>query len=420
MSVVKRPVVVDGEGIDPTDFNRLSQWSRAYLNDIVIGAWLRTRSNQIGPDDDSNVWTRGNIYAIGHSGAPRNQISALMIGCNPGTIFYVPTGVGATPPDGMTPNVRAYRLQQNEIAYTLAVGDATHPRFDAVYVKVDEIDSVAESRNWQDAGGTLYATESLITGRETRLQTLKVQGTPSATPQVPAAPDSSWAPWGVWYVPKAWNAPLAYMTRGGSNVFDYRIPCDRFARHVRDVHTMYPASSGTPTVTLNGYDGFAGFTDTTIHAWVAASCPVNAGRIMGFSWTPLAHDAGSVQRLLVRTGTTVSGGSAPAAAPWANSIYGGLLPGDPTIAANDIDGYSLIGGTWYNAAGTVVTTTASGLALLPLWANGYGSTAEDVGQNGGQGLAHAGSAGDYSQIQALWIPNAITDKLVACGFDVAG
>lgn len=409
--VVRRAQVVVGQATDPTDFMALSGWSRAYINDLVVGAFMRTRKSRVGPDDDSALWTRGTIYAVGHAGAPRNNAVARRFGCNPGAIFYVPTGVSV---DGVTPKVLTYYLQQDEINGSLTGGDATNPRFDAVYVRVSEVSAPTVTRNFEDAAGN-KTSQPIVPDLRTKVEWTIVAGTPAVHPQIPAAPDSTWAYWGVWYVPKAFNS-----TFNITNIFDYRIPCEQYTRHVRDVKQAYAVTSGTATCTLNGYDGFIGFTDTTTHAWVSASCPTNAGRLMGFSWTPLAHSASSIQRLMVRAGITTSGGSAPSNLPWTNTVYGGLNAGDPTIPANDLDNYSMSGGTWYNGAGSVVTTTVSGLALLPVWANGYGSTAEDAGQAGGQGLLGGTSWGDYSHLQGLWIPAAITDKLITCVFDVAG
>lgn len=327
-------------------------------------------------------------------------------------LAYVAPGLTV---DGGAPQVKTYYLQQNEITGQLAAGNGTNPRFDGVYVRISEVDGPVTMRNFEDATGA-KSTLPLVVDRRSKLEWVVVQGTPAAMPQIPAAPDATWARWGVWYVPKNWATSFqAMFSNGGSNVADYRIPADSYRRHLIDVAGMY-AGAASSTAVLNAYNGYASFTGSGPFASIGATCPVRGGRIMGFSWTPILATAGYQQRLMVRAPGASS--SMPTNAPWFASIYGGIRSGDPTIPITDLDNFTMSGGEWSDpSSGSPATTTASGLALLPLWANGHTSEAEDPAQVGGFGLA---APGEYTMVQGVWIPNAATDRLVACVFDVAG
>lgn len=388
-----RPQVVDGEAVDPTDFNNMSAWSRAYLNDLVLGALARSQSRHVGPQ---GFGASPLLYSIGSSGAPRNGAStSRSIGCNAGPLFFAP---GGTPTiDGRTPKVLLYYLTQNEITATLGAGDPTNPRFDAVYVRISEVDGPLTTRNFEDATGA-KSSQSLVIDRRTKLEWTVVAGTPAAKPQIPAPPDATWAQWGVWWVPATFGASLFNF----QHIYDYRIPMQSFTRHVIP-YTAMLGSSWTIAI-ANGYASSTagtGFSNP-----LGAYLPRRSGRVMGFSFDYLPPvDAGSFSKLLIR-----------------QPLSGSIITYPPTFQPNfpnsgapfgDIDNYTMAAGLWVDASSFVDQNSATGYQLLPLWANGYGSEAEDPAGDGG-------SLQDTTQVVAFWCPNAAADKIISCSFDVAG
>lgn len=399
-----RPQVFDGEGVDPTDFNALANWSRAYLNDIVLGTSMINTPDGIGPSYSADNLPQ--IYAIGHSGAPRNGSGIRQISCNPGPLFFVPVSQTVR---GKTPVSSCYYLQQNEITATLAVGDATNPRFDAVYVRITSIDGPLATRDFEDATGAI-TSQALATTTSTQLEWTLVQGTPATAPLIGAAPDSTWALWGAWYVPKAWgstsfqSAAAFNFSLGGSNVFDYRVPIG-MKRHLLSVDRMY--SMGVAGTVIDPSNDDATCTGSGIILGV--TCPVLGGRVMNFGWTRGTGSSLSVVRPYVRCNQAIQ-------PPHYFSIYGGNSAGDPTIPVADLDGYYLHGGIWHLPNGNPAPTTASGLQTLPLWSNGFGSEAEDGNNFGGAGV----SSRLLSKVVTAWNAAAANDHLQASTFDVAG
>src|SRR5262245_11610207 len=132
--IVSRLSFQDGEGLTYDDLNLLSTNSRVFSTDIVLGGIMRVKQNTIGP---APIDANGTLFCYGHGGAPRNRAGTHKLGCNAGALFYC---ASASLPNGSTPRVIPYWLTADEISATLANGDASNPRFDAVYVRITEVD----------------------------------------------------------------------------------------------------------------------------------------------------------------------------------------------------------------------------------------------------------------------------------------
>lgn len=383
-----RPQVVDGEAVDPTDFNNMSAWSRAYINDMVLGALMRYQGNKVGP---MPLGATPQLYSLGSSGAPRNGGSlARSIGCNAGPLFYAPPSVSI---DGRTPKVLSYYLTANEITATLAAADPTNGRYDAVYVRISEVDGPLTTRNFEDATGA-KSTQALVIDRRTKLEWTVVTGTPAAKPQIPSAPDATWAQWGVWWVPATFAGLF-----GIQHIYDYRIPMQSFKRHVLPVSGLM-ASAGWTIDAVNGYaQSSAG--GNGLYGYL----PARSGRVMALSWSYLVANGGSLQRLTVRTPLSTSIITYPPT----------YQPGFPNngAATTDIDNYTMASGLWVDASSFSDQQSASGQQLLPLWANGFGSEAEDPTGVGG-------TVQDTTHVCGLWVPGASGDRVISMAFDVAG
>jgi hypothetical protein len=393
--VVARPQVIDGEAVDPTDFNNLSAWSRAYINDLLLSTLMRRQFSAAGPQQFGGA---AMLYSLAGSGAPRNGTTlARSIGCNSGPLFYVPNGTITV--DGRTPQAKMYYLSTNEINAQFAAADPTNPRFDAIYVRISEVDGPTTSRNFEDATGA-KSTQALIVDRRTKLEWTVVQGTPAAKPGIPGAPDASWAPWGVWFIPAAFASLFNNLM-----IFDYRTPMNAFTRHIVPASQM----SGT-SWTISGVSGYAqstaggGFSNS-LYAMLSR----RSGRIMGCSMNYLAADAGSFMKIITRY---PSAGSILTYPPTFQPP--GINAGAPFT---DIDGYTLQGGYWVDVNGFTDQNSIGGYQLLPLWATGLGTDQEfPTGSNPNDG----GTLYDTQLAGCVWCPNAAGDKIIACSFDIAG
>jgi hypothetical protein len=221
--IMKRPQVVVGEGVDPTDFNNLAA-AATYQHELYLSSQMRRQlvhgeaptARVNNPADASDVaGGKPALYAVANGAAPRNGATACSYRCNPGLLYYV----SASPVvDGVNIVVPAYYVQKDEIAGSFANGDATHPRFDAVYVRLSVVDSALASRNFEDASG-VKSGQNVVAYKETKLETLAVTGTPAVKPLIPAAPDATWALWGVWYTAQSQNTAHSL-----KQIFDYRVP----------------------------------------------------------------------------------------------------------------------------------------------------------------------------------------------------
>src|SRR6185312_1000027 len=173
--IIHRVNVSDGQGVDPVDFNNLSQRVRAQTVDAMLMQAARLTPTGVAAPGP-------NVFAFGAAGAPYSPSSGH-IACRAGTIFFKEDN---TVIDGATALYLPYYLDDQEINFTIAAADGTHGRYDGVFIRVDDVSGPLESRNWQDAGGTIYTTENLATTYATRLQTQYVQGTAAASPAFPA------------------------------------------------------------------------------------------------------------------------------------------------------------------------------------------------------------------------------------------
>jgi hypothetical protein len=269
-----RPVVSLGEVLQPSDFNTMSAGARAYINDFVLGAMSRLKQRDLGPATTPTA----TLYSIGHSGGPRATGTNLRFGCNAGPLFYAPATPGV---DGVTPKVLCYYVSTGEIAATLGAADPTNPRFDAVYVRLTEVDGTPVSTNFEDATG-VKTTQSMVTQKVIKLETLVVAGTPNAKPQIPAAPDATWAPWCVFWVPATFASIFAIQ-----HLYDYRVPLGSYIRQFINPLEMGAFTTGNLTIDRWLCTGqFSGSTEVVGHS------RIHSGRVMGMGVSWLARNVG--------------------------------------------------------------------------------------------------------------------------------
>lgn len=379
--LIFKPQVFDGEGIDPSDFNALSSQFHARLNDFILGSMASSAEVLGWAGGGTGYGDTSNLYAFNAGAAPRNRATNRSFGCNGGLLVQTPPNGFAW--DGLTPSIKTYMVTQNEISGSFATADPTNPRYDAVFVRITDTDGAAVTRDFKDAVGTI-TSQSFLTTKQSRLEFQIVAGTPAVKPLIPAAPDSSWAIWGAWWIPATFAAPFTI-----SNIYDYRIPFG-IKRYIK---------------TPGEFDVGAGWALSFVQAFqtaftagnnLRAACPVKTGRI-------------------IRTGFTFlngpqSGGFSTVGIPTASPAS---AVGEPNngIPSTDMNNYELRKGLWYStASGLPNQQSASGYQLLPLWANGYGSEVEDTTPL-------------VRWVASMWTPgtSAGPNDIISCAFfDIAG
>jgi len=225
----------DGEGIDLADLNGMQRFVRSQLADLAIGGRIRyTEDGGGGP-------STGAIFAMaGGAGAPVQSAAARQLTNLAGVIAHqVATG----PSTGAEPLLLVHRVAAGDLAVTLDVGDATHPRIDLVMVKLEHVDNDAadvEARTVKDYATGIISTASIGKRRKVRASVSVVKGTPAATPTYPTPP-AGWALWCAVYVPASHNAVIDV-----DNIRDWRWPLG-FDRHSLAVSGLGPnvwAASG--------------------------------------------------------------------------------------------------------------------------------------------------------------------------------
>lgn len=431
-NVVRRPQFFDGQGVDPLDLNRATSAARAYLNDVVLGPLLSTYRTVVGPvslspDPTSTTATVPGIYptlfAHGNGGAPRNRAGNRAVGCNQGALYYVLPGLGI---DGSNPKVVPYFLQTDEISATLDAGDASNPRFDAIFVRITDTDGPQETRDFKDAVGVV-TSQPFFTSKSSTLEFVVVKGTPAAKPLMPAPPDTTWAFWGAWWVSKAFGAAsfktIAYAAQGASNVIDYRFPIGLKKYVVTPGAGLYgePGRNAATNI-YNGNITFSGVGTWPNHQ-IQCACPVRSGRLMSYGFSMHTVSQGINSRLTTQFIPLGADG------PWSRSFYGGSstgIVGDPSMAYGDLDyRVQLRGGNWFAAdAVTPAAVTGSGsFQLLPLWANGFSSEAEDETLAGGSyaiGSTGAAAIDARPYLSLKGVAPTTAEVVMGCIWDIAG
>jgi hypothetical protein len=150
---VNRVLFNDGEGVDYNDFDNAQAYAQAFLLDLLhrqLGDAYELGTVHLASIAANNaaVWAPN-----AQSAAPVPDAGILSIKNTAGLVMVT----DATAVDGLTPRVRSYYLDDGEIALDAAdlPADATNPRFAAIYIKIDQLDTGSESRDFDlDAGRT--------------------------------------------------------------------------------------------------------------------------------------------------------------------------------------------------------------------------------------------------------------------------
>lgn len=218
----------DGEGIDFADLNNAQRFLRSQLADLAIGARVRFA------EDAGGGPSPGALFAMtGGAGAPVQSATARQLTSLAGVIAHQITTGPSTGADAL---LLVHRVAAGDLAVTLDVGDATHPRIDLVMVKLEHVDDDAadvESRTIKNYGTGIISTATMVKRRKVRASVSVVKGTPAATPGYPT-PTAGWCLWCAVYVPALHNAVIDV-----DNIRDWRWPVG-FDRHSLPVSGLGP------------------------------------------------------------------------------------------------------------------------------------------------------------------------------------
>lgn len=204
-----KPHFNDGQALTPADLEAITNQMRAFLLDQIIGGMAVNYIDNIIPSSPACYVPRAAHGAPVQGGAPMTVVS---------TAGYVCQSTGG--PDGLTPQLLAYRLAANEINVTLPAADPSNNRYDGIFIKItDNVPWNPQSRDFQDAVTGALSSQTVDVNYQTTLSVQVVSGaTSSGIPSFPATP-SGYVPWAYVAVQPAFSG---YLTP--DMIFDVRYP----------------------------------------------------------------------------------------------------------------------------------------------------------------------------------------------------
>lgn len=196
------------EYLTTEDLINVQKFGQASVVDHLLGARMRA-------DEGAARYTRS--YVHGSGGAPKPSATALTVSNYEGLVF-ADTAAGYS--DGGDNHLVPYWMAADELAVTLAVGDATHPRIDLISIKIEyqDNDSLDEEDRFAEAVPGVVTTDTVVKRRKTVMTTIVTQGTPAATPTIALTP-VGYRLWCTVLVPATHNAVFT-----ASQLRDHRRP----------------------------------------------------------------------------------------------------------------------------------------------------------------------------------------------------
>jgi hypothetical protein len=215
MAIIKEVLFNDGEGIDHTDFNDLQRFLRSQFLDMGMAQIGRGSDGLLGGAIGSISNYPG---VLGDHCAP-SVASGMTIDVAAGMLMQstMPGGV----PSGDDALVLSFWVGNGVLDTVHAAADPTNPRWDLVSIELSYADGDTESRDFQDASTLALSTTTPNKRRNVVCTKTVTQGTPAATPTIPATPSGDVPLYAVYI-------PAAAVTLLNANIFDYRLPAGRF------------------------------------------------------------------------------------------------------------------------------------------------------------------------------------------------
>lgn len=185
----------DGEGVDPVDFNGISDRILAIMYDQFVSEMFPREGipTALGNTGDLDADRSNTIsdntrcpyaIAVATSGArPRQGSGNNKVQLSPGTLLQA-----VAEADGTEPKLLAFKFAGTE-EVTIANGDATNPRVDIVQMALSYAIDTTISRDFKDAVTGAVTTTTPTKRRRVQCTLSVKQGTPAASPTYPT-PDA--------------------------------------------------------------------------------------------------------------------------------------------------------------------------------------------------------------------------------------
>jgi hypothetical protein len=187
----KRVLFNDGEGLAVVDLNNLQSFAAAQLQDFLLGPQAQVSQRCAGAIVSGLAASA--CFAVGHGGMLVNYSDddPLTI-TNEGGIITQWGGGAAWPPNGDAPRLLTYALSADELRSARSRAGLTtgQGRWDILCVKLDELATDLQTRDFKDEVTGLIASITPLKQMAVRLQTQWVTGTPAvaASASEPATP----------------------------------------------------------------------------------------------------------------------------------------------------------------------------------------------------------------------------------------
>jgi len=199
------------EYLTSEDLLLMQRFERAGAIDFILGAKIRA-------EETSARYAQGYVYGFGGGSIVTSGTTRTVT--NSAGLILIDSPNGGPYSTGSDNVLKPYWLAADELSTQLAVGDATHPRYDLISLSLAYVDTDAADNEERFA----EATPGVVTGatfvkrRKVVLTKTVTQGTPAATPVVPATPAGT-RRWAAVYVPANHNTFFIY-----SHMRDMRRP----------------------------------------------------------------------------------------------------------------------------------------------------------------------------------------------------
>lgn len=177
---MKEVLFNDGEALTSADLNSLQRRLNSMVSDGVFGSQMRPFS---GHNTSSTVPT-STVFSIGNAGAVHRHGTDNTVAFVDGMIFMTLAAGTA----GEEPYVVPVYLDSTTLPNQTYTGASANPRWDTLYIEVNEVQNTNTARDFKDAITGALTTSNIDKERLVEITLDWVQGTESSNPTLPADP----------------------------------------------------------------------------------------------------------------------------------------------------------------------------------------------------------------------------------------
>lgn len=391
-----------GEGVTDLDLNNLQRFLRAQATDWDLAS--RGHWTTVGSVGVNALNPQSHLFVMGHSCAPHVLGATRTIDVNSGLIIQWRSGgpgsqgIDSYQPGvidfddwGQDPYALVYFAANNEFTTVHAVGDATNPRWDLVSIQLSTTAADAadqETRLVKNAGGVI-SSGPFIKRRKVIATKTVTQGTPAASPTIPAVP-AGHVPLYAILVPANHNTTFP----GTEDLFDFRVPLGSFVVDVLsrpEYERGSVAGAGADTLS-NGAFGYVSSAAPGLHVMHMPLNVHGAHRLIGVG--ALVQDC-PASDFKIKRSRTIDGGQQTALVDISSNS-----PGAHDLSTMLRGAGSAGGGLIqfeYRFGNLNLTTSLAG---VPVWGNGW-----SVGMRQDTELDGTGALNSFFRLVLDWTAN---------------